>query len=417
MTTATKRAPEAILAEVNSSLERHHTMFRAELVLELRDALVDALAAAEAVRPLTKDNYEPPAPTEPLVRHLSEDEAAAYDAARAAPPPPKPGDTLINFREGEMPPGGAVGSVMDEIEQSDMFKGAELLDEPAPISAPPHGEPVKQTDLFGNEIDEFKNAKERYGVWPITVWEVDHQDQMTRHVMDLIGDAGGTRADAATARNYVGSANDISIFSPAVASWLLNCYAPKEGICFDPFAGGGTRAIMADKHGLIYMGYEIRADQAKETEERANAAGAKPVIIVGDSRDCKEMETASAHFLITCPPYWNLEKYGGGPGDLSELPTYREFLNEINKVVLETHRILIPGSISTWVVGLHRDKDGGLLPLNHDIANLHRIAGFVFKEEIILMQKNNGAITRVGNFEKGRNHLIRTHEYALVFKR
>jgi hypothetical protein len=85
-------------------------------------------------------------------------------------------------------------------------------------------------------------------------------------------------------------------------------------------------------------------------------------------------------------------------------------------VVSETHRILKPGAASIWVVGLHRDSRG-LIAMNHDVAAIHRDVGFSLREEIILAHKNNGAIQRVGNFEKGRNLLIRVHEYALVFER
>jgi hypothetical protein len=71
--------------------------------------------------------------------------------------------------------------------------------------------------------------------------------------------------------------------------------------------------------------------------------------------------------------------------------------------------------MSIWVVGLHRDGDR-LLAMNHDVTSIHTSMGFRLHEEIILAHKNNGAIQRVGNFEKGRNLLIRMHEYALVFE-
>ena len=98
-------------------------------------------------------------------------------------------------------------------------------------------------------------------------------------------------------------------------------------------------------------------------------------------------------------------------------PTYKMFLQGVGEVVQATHKALYPGAYSCWVVGLHRQANGELLPLNHDIARLHRESGFMFCEEIILHHQNNGAIQRVGNFEKGRHHLVRVHEYALVFRR
>ena len=122
-------------------------------------------------------------------------------------------------------------------------------------------------------------------------------------------------------------------------------------------------------------------------------------------------------FLLTCPPYYDLEMYEGGANDISMLGTYAEFLGALKDVIAGTYTALYPGANSCWVIGLHRDKYGGLLPLHHDIAALHREIGVKFREEIILSHVNNGAIQRVGNFDKGQHHLIRNHEYALIFQR
>lgn len=276
-------------------------------------------------------------------------------------------------------------------------------------------ERLTQAEMFGmDEVDEFRTAKERYGTWPVTVWEVDHSDQMTRRMKQIIGDDAAIRAGSGSL-GYIGSRTE-SIFSPAVASYLLNMYAPDVGICYDPFAGGGTRAIMAAKHGLRYVGVELRADECEAVRRRCQAAGVadKVTIINGDAREATLPVAAS--FLITCPPYFNLEVYDGGPKDLSMAGSYDEFLNACRQVADTTRHNLKPGSISCWVVGLHRDKDGWLLPMNHDIARVHREVGFKMKEEIILVQKNNGAIQRVGMFDKGNHKLIRVHEYVMVFQ-
>jgi len=308
-----------------------------------------------------------------------------------------------------------------------------------------------QLDLFGNEIDNFKNAKERYGVWPVTVWDCDFSDPVTRDLKKLIGDSAQNRAGCAqrgTGKlNYTAGRNppgqskrstragcfqsesvhdsescykvDSSVFNPAVASWILNCFAPAEGVCFDPFGGGGTRAIMAAKHGLRYVGMELRQDEVEAVMERCDAAGVRESVTIhtGDARNCSQVEDGTGDFLITCPPYWNLEKYDGGDADLSEIDDYDSFNAELSKVVRETWRVLKPGALAVWVVGLHRDGKGNLCAMNHDVAKMHQEAGFWFKEEIVLAHRNNGAIQRVGNFEKGNKFLIRTHEYALVFVR
>jgi DNA modification methylase len=207
-------------------------------------------------------------------------------------------------------------------------------------------------------------------------------------------------------------------FNPAIASWILNMYAPKDGFCFDPFAGGGTRAIMAAKHGLNYIGCEIRKEEVEAVNKRCEACGVggSVQILNVDSRR-SQIPDGIADFSFTCPPYFNLEQYDGGPDDLSMAPTYMHFCAGMTTVLGETLRILKPGALSVWVVGLLRKESGELIPLNHDIARLATARGFYLKEEIILAHRNNGAIQRVGNFEKGNKFLIRTHEYALVFEK
>jgi hypothetical protein len=289
----------------------------------------------------------------------------------------------------------------------------------------------------------FRTMKEKYGVWPVTVWELDHQDKLVHEAELAIGDIGLVRADAGKANlsyktmggsTRVGSftkpaADDsvyrgkvtVSIFSPALCQWILNTFghSPAAGkVCYDPFAGGGTRAIMAAKHGYQYRGVEIREEEVKAVLTRCekNGVADKVEINHGDART-PPIEDGVADFILTCPPYYNLETYNGGPGDLSMLPTYDRFIDEMRLVVQEATRIAKRRCTAVWVVGLHRrEADGWLLPLHHDITRLHKEAGWRLDEEIIVYHKNNGAIQRVGMFEKGNGHMVRLHEYVMVYQ-
>lgn len=284
--------------------------------------------------------------------------------------------------------------------------------------------PLVNVDLFGVLVDEFRSAKERYGVWPLTVWPCDHQDAQMRRLRALVSDNGEQRAECFTAvaddeSVYRGKVT-VSVFNPVTALRLLNAYAPPTGICFDPFAGGGTRAIMSAKHGLRYVGCEIRAEECRAIRERVQRLDLESSveIVEVDARFAATfIGQGVADFLLTCPPYWNLEKYNGGPADLSNSPTWERFREDLSAVIGQTAVILKTGAISCWVVGLLRDSGGELLPLHHAVATAHAKHGFRLKEEIILHQIGNGAIQRVGNFDKGHHHLVRVHEYALVFEK
>lgn len=288
----------------------------------------------------------------------------------------------------------------------------------------------------GRAAATFATMKQKFGVWPLTVWELDHQDQLNKAAIEAIGDKGTVRAGSSsssywhmgerktTRKEALGhvSPNSVyrvetSIFQPSLCQWILNMYAPEKGTVYDPFAGGGTRAILSAKRGLKYIGCEIRQEEVDAVKARCAANGVADLVTLhcADSKN-PPVEEYEADFIITCPPYYDMETYGGGGEDLSMAASYSEFLAGMGKVVEHCRRIAKRNAYAVWVVGLHRSEQGTLYPLNHDIARLHRDAGWRLMEEAIMVHKNNGAIQRVGNFDKGHGHLIRIHEYVLVFK-
>jgi site-specific DNA-methyltransferase (adenine-specific) len=52
-------------------------------------------------------------------------------------------------------------------------------------------------------------------------------------------------------------------------------------------------------------------------------------IIVGDSRQMKEVIDESIHLVITSPPYWQLKDYGNGK-QIDFNDSYEEYINNLN---------------------------------------------------------------------------------------
>lgn len=65
-------------------------------------------------------------------------------------------------------------------------------------------------------------------------------------------------------------------------------------------------------------------------------------IIIGDSRQMKEVPDESVHLIITSPPYWQLKDYGNGK-QIGFNDTYEEYVNNLNLVWNECHRVLHKG--------------------------------------------------------------------------
>jgi len=268
----------------------------------------------------------------------------------------------------------------------------------------------------------FVTAKERYGIWPTTVWESNNKDSFTKSLKKAIGDAGQNRQsvfekdDPTSLSTYRGKLT-ASIFSPQIAAYALNFYAPAAGgFIADPFAGGGTRAIMSAALGHTYVGTELRKTEQIDVNRRLEQLGYgdKARVECDDARNIDKY-AQNADMILTCPPYWNLEKYDGGANDLSSCKTYDDFVVGVQEVAKSCLLSVKAGAVSVWVVGLHRDTKGNLLPLHHDVARAHAAVGWNLKEEIVIRRINDGSITRVGQFERGRKHLVRQHEYAMVF--
>src|SRR4030042_3314736 len=70
-------------------------------------------------------------------------------------------------------------------------------------------------------------------------------------------------------------------------------------------------------------------------------------IITGDSRSMKEVPDRSLHLVITSPPYWQLKDYGNGK-QIGFNDSYEEYINNLNLVWKECHRVLQQGC-RVWI--------------------------------------------------------------------
>lgn len=216
-----------------------------------------------------------------------------------------------------------------------------------------------------------------------------------------------------------GFAPQSSIFDPVLCEILLRWFCPEAGTVLDPFAGGSVRGIVTAKLGRQYIGIDLSERQIIENRKQAQTILTKnelqPVWHIGDSKNvdniCKGVE---ADFILTCPPYFDLEIYSDDKADISNMD-YNSFLLIYKEIIKKSLALLKPDSFIAWVVSDIRDKKGfyrGLL--NETIIEFMNNSAPLYNDIILIEQSGTAALRANKTFNSGRK-VIKTHQNVLIF--
>lgn len=272
---------------------------------------------------------------------------------------------------------------------------------------------IIQKTISGDIIDTQKGF---LSIVPLSTWKVDWTE--TKVLKNYVGDIGTTRSLKNPKIHFwtlsKDDKNKPSIFNPYIAKLILQAYAPDHADIYDPFAGGGTRAIISATMGHNYTGCEIRQEEVDSINKRGDELNLKYKIINDDSATIVHPNTFN--FSFTCPPYYNLEEYDGGSGDISMAKSYHDFLDMLRPIIKNTYTSLKDDSFSIWVVNNFRNKKGDLRHFNGDFVRIAEEIGFKLYDEIIVNSYANIAQTRAKQFRVSKK-MVRFHEYILVFRK
>jgi len=149
-------------------------------------------------------------------------------------------------------------------------------------------------------------------------------------------------------------------------------------------------------------------------------------IIIGDSRYMKEVPNESVHLTITSPPYWQLKDYGNGK-QIGFNDNYEEYINNLNLVWNECHRILHNGCRLCVNIGdqFARSVYYGrykVIPIRTEIIKFCESVGFDYMGAIIWQKvttcNTTGGATVMGSFPYPRNGILKIdYEFILIFKK
>ncbi len=149
-------------------------------------------------------------------------------------------------------------------------------------------------------------------------------------------------------------------------------------------------------------------------------------IIIGDSRCMKEVPNETVHLIITSPPYWQLKDYGNGK-QIGFNDTYEEYINNLNIVWNECHRILYKGCRLCINIGdqFARSVYYGrykVIPIRTEIIKFCENAGFDYMGAIIWQKvttcHTTGGATVMGSFPYPRSGILKLdYEFILIFRK
>lgn len=260
-------------------------------------------------------------------------------------------------------------------------------------------------------IEENISVKDQFGFLPLSVIKPTNESKskwseayLDDGEVEIRKESGGAIKELKMSEFHAGVAENIVRF------WSL----PGARIV-DPFAGRATRAVVANKLGRDYWGYEISPKTHKRVNDHFQKLEINPTVHLGDGTTLEYTEDNFADFIYTCPPYYNIEEYESVNGQLSDCETYDSFMGFIGRCADNCFRVLKNGAFCVWVVADFR-QDGKLVDFHGDTIKSFQKAGFDY-HDIIIMENISPFATLTTYQAACKRYAPKVHEYILVFRK
>ena len=221
------------------------------------------------------------------------------------------------------------------------------------------------------------------------------------------------------------NAGMISTFDPYLCEIMVKWFSEPGDMVLDPFAGGIVRGGVSCILGRKYFGMDISQKQVDHNRKmvysicsRYSGIDNTPTYVVGDSdKLLDEMFKGYADLVLTCPPYYNLERYTDEPSDLSNMPSYEDFRTAYYSIIRKCSYALKPGGYMVLVVEEIRDKNGNFYGFVPDTINACKAARLQYYNEMILVNPIASLGIRCTKYFVASRKVGRHHQNVLVFRK
>jgi hypothetical protein len=175
----------------------------------------------------------------------------------------------------------------------------------------------------------------------------------------------------------------------------------------DPFAGWGERGGKAKEWGKPYTGYDTSEKAIKSARDEYGVDN-----VLGDIRTAA---LPAFDGMLTCPPYWNLEKYASAEG-ADRIKTWDGFVEELAHILSHVYIAAKPGAVFCIQVGDWR-KNHVYYDLDRHVGNIYAYLGAEVVDKVVISRKKVSKIKIMLPQAKRLGYTVRVHENLSVFRK
>lgn len=227
----------------------------------------------------------------------------------------------------------------------------------------------------------------------------------------------------------VHNANYHGNFVPQIPRELMQRFTKKGDFVLDTFLGGGTTLIETQRLERNGIGIELQEEVAKQTKKLIKQEAKENLvsdIYVGDSSNfeyyklLEKYNIDNVQFIIYHPPYWDIIKFSEQEKDLSNCSTLENFLEKLEKTIVDSTKILQKGRYCAIVIGDKYEK-GQVVPLGFYCMQLFQKHKMKLKAILVKNfnetkgKQNQQALWKYRAL--ANNLYLFKHEYIFVFKK
>jgi len=232
------------------------------------------------------------------------------------------------------------------------------------------------------------------------------QDHLTIMPVSVI-DIGKQNKRQNENHSKVSSRANFSPFPNEISTLCCEFFLKNATLVFDPFAGWGERHAKAIECGLNYYGI----DSSQIAIDKAN----NDFGVVNHLGDTLNSFIPEFDGLLTCPPYWNLEKYDSEDG-IDRCKKWDHFIRLYETILTRCWTHAKEGSTFCIMVGNWRKK-GVYYDMQFETDRILKGLGMTTIDKIVVSRKSVSKIKIMLPQAKRLGYSVNVHEHLLVYKK